>query len=164
MVLDQAEVDPAADHRLQRGRVGEAFREVQPAVGQIPNPRREAEPQQEAQAEHRVGNAAGVGVMLPDGQGGFVVKQPIQDMLVMPSSARTGGSRALPRRALSAWWSRSARRKTPPISLSKTVSALSVREASSSRANTTRVARRRCSSNRVRCCALSRAASRAMAA
>ena len=63
--------------------------------------------------------------------------------LAMPSKARADASSVLARSTTLSLWARSARRKTAPSILSNMASAASVRTASISRANTTRVAKRR---------------------
>jgi len=78
--LDQRLVDPAGDERLQ-GRPGRGRAEgIEPPVVQVGNARREAEPQEMAQGEDVVGNAAAVGVVDGDLDVGAVIEQAVDDM------------------------------------------------------------------------------------
>ncbi len=59
VVADQADVDPSADQGLQGGMCCLGIEGVEPLVGQIPDPRREAEAQNGADGEYVIGEAAG---------------------------------------------------------------------------------------------------------
>ncbi len=68
----------ARDHRRQGRRRGRVVEHVEPLVGQITDARREAEPQKRAKREDVVGEAASVGVMLPERCARLVLKQAVE--------------------------------------------------------------------------------------
>jgi len=52
--------------------------DIKPAVGQIAEARRKPERQQVAEPEYVLGRAAGIGIVLPDDEGAFIVEEAIQ--------------------------------------------------------------------------------------
>ena len=54
--------------------------DIEPAIGEIANARREPKPQQVAQTEHMINCAGRVGVMLADVQRAFVMQETIKNM------------------------------------------------------------------------------------
>ena len=70
----------AADQRIERF-VGRArANDIEPAVGEVADARREAESQQMAEAEHMIDRAGGVGVVLADVDRAFVVHEPVENV------------------------------------------------------------------------------------
>jgi hypothetical protein len=53
---------------------------IEPAVGQIAKARRKPEPQQVAEPEYVLGRAAGIGIVLSDDEGAFMVEEAIQNV------------------------------------------------------------------------------------
>ena len=51
--------------------------DIKPAVGQIAEARRKPEPQQVAEPEYVLGRAAGIGIVLPEDEGAFMVEEAI---------------------------------------------------------------------------------------
>ena len=60
--------------------IGAAVGDVEPAIGQITDPRREPEPEQMAKAEDMFGRAARIGVVLFDSKRHLMVKKAIKNM------------------------------------------------------------------------------------
>ena len=54
--------------------------DIKPAVGQIAEARRKPEPQEVAEPEYVLGRAAGIGIVLSDDEGAFMVEEAIQNM------------------------------------------------------------------------------------
>lgn len=80
MAFDQALVDPAGDEGCDR-RTGRLPREeMQPALADIGNARREAEAEQMAKREHMIGDAASIGVVIGDREIGGMMEEPVQDV------------------------------------------------------------------------------------
>jgi hypothetical protein len=77
---DQHLVDPAGDEGLQRRPGRRGTEGVEPAVGQVGDPWREAEAQQAAEREHVVGDTAAVGVMDRAVDGAAMIEQPVDDV------------------------------------------------------------------------------------
>ena len=53
---------------------------IEPAVGQIAEARRKPEPQQVAEPEDMLGRATGIGIVLWDDEGAFMVEEAIQNV------------------------------------------------------------------------------------
>ena len=80
MRLDEAYVDPAGDHRLQRGIGGRLTEAVEPAMLEIRDTRCELESQKGAEREDMVGITAAIGVMPPRRDLALIVEQRIQNV------------------------------------------------------------------------------------
>jgi hypothetical protein len=73
-------IDGSSDHRRQGGIDGAAIGDVEPAIGEIANARREPKPHEMAQAEDMIDRAGRVGVMLADFKATFVMQQAVQNI------------------------------------------------------------------------------------
>ena len=62
--------------------------DIKPAVGQIAEARRKPEPQQVAEPEYMLGRATGIGIVLSDDEGAFMVKEAIQHVGCLASVSR----------------------------------------------------------------------------
>ena len=60
--------------------VSVALGDIEPAVGQIAEAWRKPEPQQVAETEHMLGRTTGIGIVLPDNEGAFMVEEAIQNV------------------------------------------------------------------------------------
>jgi hypothetical protein len=78
--LDQPLIEGGPDQLPQSGPLRGLAGDVEPPVGQVPDPGREPEAQEVAQREDMVGEAGRVRVMLLDPQVGLVVEQAVQDV------------------------------------------------------------------------------------
>ena len=77
---DQRLVDPAGNERFQRRPLGGGAKRIEPTVMEVGDAGREAKPQEVAEREYMVGDAAAVGVVHGGVQIGAVVEQTIQDV------------------------------------------------------------------------------------
>jgi hypothetical protein len=77
---DQGDVDAPGDQRLKRRVVGGLAEDVEAAVLQVGDARREAEAEQGAQREDVLGIAAAVGVVARGGGLAPVVEQAVEDV------------------------------------------------------------------------------------
>ena len=80
IVSDDAQVDHAPDYGIERFVSAACADDIEPAVGEIANARREAESQQVAEAEYVIDRAGGVGVVLADFDRAFVVHQSVENV------------------------------------------------------------------------------------
>ena len=78
--LDLPKIDGASDQAIEGPVVSAAIDDIEPALGQIAEARREPEPQQVAEPEHVLGRATGIGIVLPDGQGTLMMEQSVQNV------------------------------------------------------------------------------------
>jgi hypothetical protein len=62
--------------------------DTKPAVGQIAEARRKPEPQQVAESEYVLGRAAGIGIVLSDDEGAFMVEEAIQNVRCLACVSR----------------------------------------------------------------------------
>ena len=58
------------------------FGDIEPAVGQIAEAWRKPEPQQMAEPEYVLGRAAGIGIVLPDDEGAFMVEEAVLEQIL----------------------------------------------------------------------------------
>jgi len=80
MFLDQIDLPGVPCETAEQRRNLHPRQDVQTAVADVPQTRREAEPQQGRHAEHVVGRAARVGEVLGDAQPAAVIEQAVQHM------------------------------------------------------------------------------------
>jgi hypothetical protein len=80
VLLDKIDLHAVTDETAERGRNLHARREMQAAVPNVAQARREAESEQGQHAEHMVGRATGVGEVLGDAQPATVGEQAVQYM------------------------------------------------------------------------------------
>jgi len=73
-------IDTTADEGSENRRGVLAREEIEPSVLQISDARREPEPEQGAEPEYMVGDAAGVRIVLFDSQSRLVIKQAVEHM------------------------------------------------------------------------------------
>src|SRR4029077_8533999 len=73
-------IDDASDHGIEGAVVSVTVGNIEPAVGQIAKARRKPEPQQVAEPEYVLGRAAGIGIVLSDDEGAFMVEEAIQNV------------------------------------------------------------------------------------
>ena len=62
--------------------------DTKPAVGQIAEARRKPEPQQVAEPEYMLGRATGIGIVLSDDEGAFMVEEAIQNVRCLACVSR----------------------------------------------------------------------------
>ena len=62
--------------------------DIKPAVGQIAEARRKPEPQQVAEPEYVLGRDAGIGIVLSDDEGAFMVEEAIQNVRCLARVSR----------------------------------------------------------------------------
>ena len=86
--LDFGKIDDASDQRIESAVVCVVVGDIKPAVGQITEARRKPEPQQVAEPECRLGRATGIGIVLSDDEGAFMVKEAIQHVGCLASVSR----------------------------------------------------------------------------
>jgi hypothetical protein len=77
---DDAQVDNAPDQRIEGPIIRAGSGDIEPAVGEVANARREAESQEVAEAEHVIDGASRVGVVLTDIERAFVVHEAVENM------------------------------------------------------------------------------------
>jgi len=78
--MTRAEIDSAADQRIERFVARACADDIKPAVCEIADARRKQESQELAKAEHVIDRAGGVGVVLADVDRAFVVHEPVENM------------------------------------------------------------------------------------
>ena len=77
---DDAEIDNAANQRIERFVARACADDIKPAVGEIADTWRKQESQELAKTEHVIDRAGGVGVVLADVDRAFVVHEPVENM------------------------------------------------------------------------------------
>src|SRR5271165_1044063 len=80
VLFDDAQIDHAADHRLQNAVVGAGVSDIEAAIGKITDARREPESKQMTETEDLFGHAACVGVMFLDSERSLVMKKAVENV------------------------------------------------------------------------------------